>query len=504
MSGHFARKPLSLILSEAEDGGHSLKRSLSALNLILLGVGGIIGAGIFVLTGQASAMYAGPAIIISFILSGIACAFAALCYAELAAMIPIAGSAYTYAFATMGRLMAWIIGWDLILEYLFGAAAVSVGWSGYVVSFLKDLLGYVVFFLNSLGWTGDAASIVKGLGVENFRVLTSAPYNLTEEGQWVATGSYVNLPAVLVNLIMTAVLIVGIRESANFNNLIVLLKCGVLLLFIGFGFQYINPANLTPFIPENLGEFGQYGWSGIFRGAGVIFFAYIGFDGVSTLAQEAKNPQRDMPIGIIGSLIVSTIFYIAVAVVLTGVVHYSKLNVPDPIAVAVNEVGEGLFWLRPIIKFGAIAGLSSVVLVMLMSQPRIFYSMAKDGFLPPFFANIHPKYKTPHITTLLCGLLSAVISGFVPIAVLGELVSIGTLLAFVIVCLGVLILRKVDPSANRPFKTPYVTIVSTLGALSALAQMLSLPFDTWMRLIIWMALGLLIYVLYGRKHSVVQ
>lgn len=479
MLGHFSRKPLSLILKESEETGHSLKRTLTGLNLVLLGVGGIIGAGIFVLTGQAAAQHSGPAIILSFIFSGIACAFAALCYAELAAMIPIAGSAYTYAFATMGRLAAWIIGWDLILEYLFGASAVSVGWSGYVVSFLKDF------------------------GVEIPKVLTLAPYDIAKTGQWVSTGSLVNLPAMLINLIMTVVLVIGVKESANFNNLIVLLKCGVLILFVGFGLQFVTMANLTPFIPENTGTFGEYGWSGIFRGAGVIFFAYIGFDGVSTLAQESKNPQRDMPIGIIGSLIISTIFYIAVAFVLTGIVHYSKLNVADPIAVAVDEVGPALFWLRPIIKFGAIAGLSSVILVMLMSQPRIFYSMAKDGLLPPFFAHVHPKFKTPHITTIICGVVAAIIGGFVPMEVLGELVSIGTLLAFVLVCLGVLVLRKVDPNANRPFRTPWVTVVSLLGAATAFIQMAFLPFDTWMRLVVWMALGMAIYWGYGRKHSVV-
>jgi APA family basic amino acid/polyamine antiporter len=481
LSGHFSRKPLSLILEESKEGHESLRRTLSATNLTLLGVGGIIGAGIFVLTGQAAAQYAGPAIILSFIFSGIACAFAALCYAELAAMIPIAGSAYTYAFATMGRLAAWVIGWDLILEYLFGASAVSVGWSGYMVSFLKDF------------------------GIIVPKALTIAPYEVSvATGQWISTGGIINLPAVVINILMTVVLVIGIRESANFNNIIVLLKCGVLILFIGFGLNYVSMENMTPFIPENTGDFGHYGWSGIFRGAGVIFFAYIGFDGVSTLAQESKNPQRDMPIGIIGSLVISTIFYVLVAFVMTGLVHYSKLNVADPIAVAVDEVGPALFWLRPIIKMGAIAGLSSVVLVMLMSQPRIFFSMAKDGFLPPIFAKVHPKYQTPHITTIICGVVAAVIAGFVPIAVLGELVSIGTLLAFVLVCLGVLILRKVDPNAERPFRTPYVVPVSILGALTAFAQMVCLPGDTWIRLLIWMGAGMIVYWFYGRKHSIIQ
>jgi len=480
MSGHFSRKSLAAILKDNAEGEHSLKRTLTSTNLVLLGVGGIIGAGIFVITGQAAAQYAGPAIILSFILSGIACTFAALCYAELAAMIPISGSAYTYAFATMGKMMAWIVGWDLMLEYLFCASAVSVGWSGYVVSFLKDF------------------------GVVIPSALTKAPYDHIVGAGWVATGGLVNVPAVLINLVLTGVLVVGIKESANFNNLVVALKCTVLILFVLFGFSHINPENLTPFIPANSGEFGQFGISGILRGAGVIFFAYIGFDGVSTLAQEAKNPQRDMPRGIIGSLAISTIFYILVAFVLTGVVHYSKLNVADPIAVAVNEVGEALFWLRPIIKIGAIAGLSSVILVLLMSQPRVFLSMARDGFLPPIFAKIHPKFRTPAIPTIICGVSAAFFGGVLPIGVLGELVSIGTLLAFVLVCLGVLILRKTDPEHPRPFKTPFVVPVSLLGAGTALLQMASLPFDTWIRLLIWMGLGMVVYFAYGVRHCKVD
>lgn len=480
MSGHFTRKPLDLILKEAEGDSHSLSRSLSAGNLILLGVGGIIGAGIFVLTGQAAAQYSGPAIIISFILSGIACTFSALCYAELAAMIPIAGSAYTYAFATLGKFIAWIIGWDLILEYLFGASAVSVGWSGYVVSFLSD-------------W-----------GVIIPEVLTKAPFEHAPGSGWVSTGAIINLPAVLVNLLMTWILVLGIKESAKFNNFVVIIKCTVLILFILFGISHIVPENLTPFIPPNTGEFGHYGWSGIFRGAAVIFFAYIGFDGVSTLAQEAKNPQRDMPIGIIGSLAISTLFYILVAFVMTGVVHYSKLNVADPIAVAVNELGSSLYWLRAVVKVGAICGLSSVVLVMLLSQPRIFYSMAKDGLLPPSFAKVHPKFHTPYIPTILCGVFAALFGGLFPIGVLGELVSIGTLLAFVLVCLGVFFLRRTDPNAVRPFKTPYVNVVSILGAVTAAIQMFSLPWDTWLRLLVWMSLGLVVYFCYGARHCKVQ
>lgn len=481
MSGNlFVRKPIASILQEAAEKEHGFHRTLTATSLVLLGVGGIIGAGIFVLTGQAAAQYAGPGIVWSFVLSGIACAFAALCYAEFAAMIPIAGSAYTYAYATLGQLIAWIIGWDLILEYLFGASTVAVGWSGYVVSFLKDF-----------GVTVPAA-------------LCNAPLKHSAEGGWEMTGAIVNLPAVFIVAAMTYLLYRGIQESAKFNNIIVVVKVGVLILFLCFGANYVIPENWTPFVPPNTGEFGQYGWSGVFRGAAVIFFAYIGFDGLSTLAQETKNPQRDMPIGILGALVICTVFYIAVSLVLTGIVKYDQLNVPDPIAVAVNAAGDGLMWLRPFIKFGAIAGLSSVVLSLLMAQPRIFYTMAHDGLLPPVFAKMHPKYGTPTVTTVLTGLLAGIIAGLFPIGILGELVSIGTLLAFVIVCMGVLYLRKTDPDVHRPFRTPAAPIVCTLGAFSALAQMLVLPLDTWIRLIVWMAIGIAIYFGYSRKHSVVR
>jgi APA family basic amino acid/polyamine antiporter len=473
----FARKPLSVIQEEAGDETRGFQRSLNGWNLLLLGIGGVIGAGIFVLTGQASAQHAGPAIAISFILSGIACTFAALCYAELAAMIPISGSAYTYAYATLGQLIAWIIGWDLILEYLFGASTVAVGWSGYVVSFLKDF------------------------GITIPPALSSAPFNYLHGQGWVKTGAIINFPAMLIVGLCSWLLYVGIKESAKFNNAIVVVKLTVLALFVIFGAMQVVPDNWVPFIPENTGEFGHFGWSGIFRGAGVIFFAYIGFDSVSSLAQETKNPQRDMPFGIIGSLLACTIIYIAVSLVLTGVVKYDQLNVPDPIAVAVDAAGDGLRWLRPFIKIGAIAGLSSVVLVLLMAQPRILFSMSRDGLLPESAARIHPRYKTPYISTVVTGILALIIAGLFPIGVLGELVSIGTLLAFVLVCLGVLVLRVVEPDAHRPFRAPFVVPVSILGALSALAQMLSLPWDTWLRLLLWMGLGLAVYGLYGRRHA---
>jgi len=476
----FARKPLALIQEEAGDESRGFQRSLTGWNLLLLGIGGVIGAGIFVLTGQAAAQYAGPAIALSFVLSGIACIFAALCYAELAAMIPISGSAYTYTYATLGQLVAWIIGWDLILEYLFGAATVAVGWSGYVVSFLKDF------------------------GIPIPAALSSAPFNFVHGSGWVATGSMINLPAMIIVGLCTWLLYVGIKESAKFNNAIVIVKLTVLALFVVFGAMQVVPDNWVPFIPDNTGEFGHFGWSGIFRGAGVIFFAYIGFDSLSALAQETKNPQRDMPFGIIGSLLACTVVYIVVSLVLTGIVRYDQLNVPDPIAVAVNAAGDALMWLRPFIKIGAIAGLSSVVLVLLMAQPRILFSMARDGLIPEASAKVHPKYKTPYVSTLATGLLAGLVAGFFPIGVLGELVSIGTLLAFVLVCIGVLVLRVVEPDAHRPFRAPFILPVSICGALSALAQMLALPWDTWLRLLLWMALGLAIYFLYGRRHAKVR
>lgn len=452
-----------------------LKKTLGRLNLINLGIGAIIGAGIFVITGQAAAQYAGPAILISFVIAGIACILAGLCYAEFAAMIPIAGSAYTYARRSMGNFFGWIIGWDLILEYLFAASTVAVGWSGYMGSFLKDI------------------------GLPLPQAIASSPLVYDQTG-WHASGSLINLPAILVVAVVTILLTIGIKESARFNNLIVIIKMGIILLFVGCGIAYVHPENWVPFIPTNTGVFGHYGWSGILRGAGVIFFAYIGFDAVSTAAQEAKDPQKDMPVGILGSLAVSTVLYLLVALVLTGIVHYTQLNVPDPMAVAVDAAGPGLAWLRPLIKVGALAGLSSVILVMLMGQARIFYAMAKDGLLPPAFSTIHPRFHTPYIPTIISGLACMLVAGFLPIGILGELVSIGTLLAFLMVSLSVWILRKTKPDLPRPFRTPWVPLVPILAALAAFIQMLALPIDTWWRLIIWMAIGLLIYLFYGKKH----
>lgn len=480
----FTTKSIDRLMRESSgehDGEHTLKRTLGKANLVMLGIGAIIGAGIFVLTGAAASQHAGPAVVISFVVAGLACTFAGLCYSEFASMIPIAGSAYTYAYATLGEFIAWIIGWDLILEYLFGASTVAVGWSGYMTSFLKDF-GIII---------PDA--------------LCNAPifYDVATQS-YSATGAFLNLPAMAIVGIMTWLLVVGIRESANINNVIVVIKVIVILLFIILGWNYINPENWVPFIPENTGTFGEYGWSGVVRAAGIIFFAYIGFDAVSTAAQEAVNPQKDMPFGILGSLVVCTILYILVGLVMTGIVPYLQLNNPAPIAVAIDATGDGLAWLRPIIKIGALAGLSSVILVMLMGQPRIFFSMSKDGLLPKSFGKVHPKYKTPYITTILTGAVAMLVAGIFPIGLLGELVSIGTLLAFVIVCGGVLVLRYKQPNINRPFKTPFFPIVPILGMLSSLALMYFLPIDTWIRLIVWMALGVIIYFGYSRKHSKVN
>jgi APA family basic amino acid/polyamine antiporter len=483
----FRRKSVADLQTEARTD-QRLKRALGPVNLTALGIGAVIGAGIFVLTGQAAAKYAGPAIVFSFVLAGVACAFAGLCYAEFSAMIPISGSAYTYGYATLGEFIAWIIGWDLILEYLFAASTVAVGWSGYVVSFLKDL-GIVIPTAFTGAPYNHAAPADAGWNV----------WRLFTEG-WTSTGAVLNVPAMIIVGIITVLLVLGIKESATFNNIIVAIKMLVILAFIAVGVAYIRMENWQPFVPPALGP-GEFGWGGVLRGAGVIFFAYIGFDAVSTAAQEARNAQRDMPIGILASLGICTVLYIVVALVLTGIVKYTHLNVPDPIAVAINSLGSGVAWLRPIIKVGAIAGLSSVILVMMLGQPRIFYAMSKDGLLPPVFSAVHPKFRTPWLATILTGLIAMLLAGLFPIGLLGELVSIGTLLAFAIVCAGIFVLRFTDPAIHRPFRTPWFWLVCPLGVLFCAWLMYGLPRDTWARLIIWMAIGLVIYFSYSRRHS---
>ncbi len=469
----FRRKSVTDLQTEALTD-HSLKRALGALNLTLLGIGAIIGTGIFVLTGTVAAVNAGPAVVLSFILAGIASIFAALCYSEFASLVPMAGSAYTYGYATLGELIAWIIGWDLVLEYALGAVTVAIGWSGYVVSFLHDV------------------------GLDVPCALSGARGTVVQCSDGTTMTAVFNLPAVVIIALVTTLLVIGIKESATTNNVIVFIKLAVVVLFIAFAAHAVNPANWHPFIPPAEGS-GHFGWDGVVAGGGIVFFAYIGFDAVSTAAQEARNPQKDMPIGIIGSLLICTLLYILVSGIATGVTPYKDLNVPDPIAVAADRAGLG--WMSTLIKLGAIAGLSSVILVMLLGQSRVFWSMSRDGLLPQAINKIHPKFQTPYITSIITGIAVAFFAAILPIRDAASLVSIGTLLAFVIVSIGVVVLRVREPNLPRAFKTPAYWIVAPLGAISALYLMIHLSRTTWERLIIWFVLGMFVYFGYGMRHS---
>lgn len=470
----FAVKPLSRILSEAE-GEHALKRTLGPLQLVLLGIGAIIGAGLFSLTGIAASQHAGPAVVLSFVLCGIGCAFAGLCYSEFSTMIPVAGSAYTYSYATMGELIAWIIGWDLVLEYAVGAATVAVSWSGYVASLLHDF-----------GITLPAKFI-------------ASPWQPITLADGSMAFGIINIPAVLVVVAVSLLLMTGIQESARANAVVVVLKVAVVILFVLVGWKYINGANYDPFIPPPTGERGEFGWAGVVRGAGIVFFAFIGFDAVSTAAQETKNPQRDMPIGIIGSLVVCTILYVLFAHVLTGIVNYKELDNAAPVAVAIDRTG--LAWLKTAIKLAIIAGYSSVILVMLLGQSRVFYSMSRDGLLPKLFSDIHPRFRTPWRSNMLFMVFVGLFAAFVPIQVVGEMTSIGTLFAFILVCIGIMVMRKTHPELPRPFRTPMVPLVPILGIVVNGYLIYHLGWQNWARLFGWMALGILIYFVYSRHHS---
>jgi len=470
-----ARAPIDIKDLEQEP---ELRRALGPVHLISLGIGAIIGAGIFVSTGQAAANFAGPGVVISYAIAGFGCLLAGLCYAEFASMIPVAGSAYSYTYATLGKFFAWIIGWDLILEYLAAASAVSVGWGGYF------------------------SGLMENIGIHLPPALSTSPIHMAADHTLSFSGALINLPSAFLIIALTALLVVGIRASATFNGIMVFLKLIVVLLVIFFGLQYITSANLTPFIPPNTGEFGHFGWSGVMRAAGVVFFAYIGFDAVSVAAQEARNPQRDMPIGILGSLLICTVLYMLMSLAITGMAPYAILNVPQPVALAVERTGGALAWLVPLVNLGAVLGLGTVVLVLLLGQSRIFYAMSRDGMLPRAFARVHPRFQTPYISTIIIGTGATLLSAFLPHDLLIELVSIGTLAAFVLVSVSVMVLRRTAPHVHRPFRTPFMPWVPIGAIIVCGAMMAALPLDTWIRLIVWFVLGMGVYFIYARANAV--
>ena len=471
------KKSIASIVAEANESGEgTLKRTLGPINLILIGVGLTLGAGLFSITGLAAANHSGPAVTLSFVIAALGCGFAALCYAEFASMIPVAGSAYTYSYATMGELFAWIIGWDLVLEYSVGCATVAISWSQYLTRFLASLHIYLP------------------------PQLTLSPFETAKLADGSTVNGIINIPAALVVILMTAILIRGTKGSAIVNGIIVFLKVGVVLVFIALGWQYIDPANYHPYIPENTGTFGQFGWSGVLRGAGLVFFVFIGFDAVAASAQETKNPARDLPIGIIGSLVVCTVLFGLFGHVMTGLANYKEFaNSGAPVAIAIEKTPYA--WLSQAIILAILIGYTSVILIDLMAQSRMFYSISKDGLLPKMFSDVHAKFKTPYKSNIILCVFIGLFAAFVPMNVVGEMTSIGTLLAFLMVCVGILILRKTNPEAKRPFKVPFVPLIPILGILTCIAMMIFLPWETWLRLAVWLIIGLAIYFWYGKKNS---
>lgn len=491
----FKRKPLDLLLAEANDTEKGLKKTLTSRSLIALGIGAIIGAGLFSITGIAAADYAGPGIMISFVIAAVGCAFAGLCYAEFSSMIPVAGSAYTYSFATMGEFLAWIIGWDLVLEYAVGAATVASSWSGYL------------------------SKLFESFGVSLPHELMMTPFDTATYADGTMVHGFMNLPAVFIVTVMSLILIKGTSESARLNSIIVILKVSIVVIFIVVGLNYVDANNLKPLIPKNTGEFGHFGWSGIIRAAAVVFFAYIGFDAVSTAAQETKDPKKSMPIGIMGSLAICTVLYILFAYVMVGVVHYSAFSAGDanshlaPVAIAIDHMGimgaDGVItpaypWLNTTIIVAILLGYSSVILVMLLGQSRVFYSMSKDGLVPSIFSKLHPNFRTPYKSNLFFLVFVSAFAAFIPGKIVGEMTSIGTLFAFILVCLGVVIMRRKMPDAPRAFRVPFVPLIPILGVLVCLFMMVFLPFDTWIRLIVWMIIGMDVYLFFGMKNSVLN